>query len=272
MKRWAIITVGMYVLVLLLLTIPLMLIGWLKWGIGGAGGGRALVWDMPPGEAIKIFAEWGYWLWLGVLVSAQALLLLVPVGMAERRPTKRRPLLVPVIVAAFLLANLFLAGVFAVLGAAMGDNASKVVEVPAGITEQAINYVPGLPQAMGNLGLTPGSDWFIYLHLVGFLLLFWLAWGLVFYRSTREDEPDALIQRTTRWLLRGSILELLVAVPSHILIRQREECCAPFLSFWGIVTGLSVMLLSFGPGVLFLFVRRIRDRQPRNVPPRLSDS
>ena len=57
MKRWAIITVGMYVLVLLVLTIPLMLIGWLKWGIGSAGGGRALVWDMPPGEAIKIFAE-----------------------------------------------------------------------------------------------------------------------------------------------------------------------------------------------------------------------
>ena len=181
-------------------------------------------------------------------------------------------MLVPVIVAAFLLANLFLAGVFAVLGAAIGDNASKVLEVPAGITEQAINYIPGLPQTLGSLGLTSGSDWFIYFHLIGLLLLFWLAWGLVFYLVTREDEPDALLQRTTRWLLRGSILELLVAVPSHILIRQREECCAPFLSFWGIVTGISVMLLSFGPGVLFLFARRIRERQPRNIPPRMPDS
>jgi hypothetical protein len=59
---------------------------------------------------------------------------------------------------------------------------------------------------------------------------------------------------------------LLVAVPSHIVVRSRNDCCAPFGSFWGIATGLSIMLLSFGPGVLFLFVERCRRLQPRSVP------
>jgi len=69
-------------------------------------------------------------------------------------------------------------------------------------------------------------------------------------------------------LLRGSILELLVAVPSHIIVRQRNECCAPIVTFWGIVTGISVMLLSFGPGVLFLFAARVRRKKnQRSSPP-----
>jgi hypothetical protein len=97
------------------------------------------------------------------------------------------------------------------------------------------------------------------------LVLFWLVWGLVFYHVTRNDESETFTQRVTRWLLRGSILELLVAVPSHIIVRQRGDCCAPIATFWGIVTGISVMLLSFGPGVLFLFAARIRQRQPKTA-------
>ncbi len=65
-----------------------------------------------------------------------------------------------------------------------------------------------------------------------------------------------------KWLLRGSILELLVAVPSHIVVRQRGVCCAPAGTFWGITTGLAVMLLAFGPGVFFLYVARCRRLRP----------
>ena len=101
------------------------------------------------------------------------------------------------------------------------------------------------------------------LSLVALFWLFWLVWGLIFHHFAKSDEAETLVQRTTRWLLRGSILELLVAVPSHIVTRQREDCCAPMLSFWGIVTGISVMLMSFGPGVLFLFARRMRRKQPK---------
>ena len=76
------------------------------------------------------------------------------------------------------------------------------------------------------------------------------------------DDPGRLMDRLTRWLLRGSILELLVAVPSHVVSRSRGDCCAPMGTFWGIVTGLSVMLLAFGPGVYFLFVARMTRLRP----------
>jgi hypothetical protein len=72
---------------------------------------------------------------------------------------------------------------------------------------------------------------------------------------------------TTRWLLRGSILELLIAVPSHVLVRRRDDCCAPAGTFWGIATGISVMLLCFGPGIFFLFVARCRKLKPRPTAP-----
>ena len=82
------------------------------------------------------------------------------------------------------------------------------------------------------------------------------------FRSFRADDPEALSRRLTKWLLRGSILELLVAVPCHVIVRQRNDCCAPFITFWGIATGMTVMLMSFGPGVFFLFAARIRDMKP----------
>ena len=81
---------------------------------------------------------------------------------------------------------------------------------------------------------------------------------MMFYRYAKDDDPNALVKRSTRWLLRGSILELLVVVPSHIIVRRRDDCCAPMGTFWGITTGISIMLLCFGPGVFFLFAERIR--------------
>jgi hypothetical protein len=38
-------------------------------------------------------------------------------------------------------------------------------------------------------------------------------------------------------------------------------------TFWGIVTGISVMLLCFGPGVYFLFVERCRRLQAKSASP-----
>ncbi len=264
MKRWAFVTVALYTLLLLLLTAPVTLICWLKWQTNLEQPNLShWQWEVDPRGILDLFKAWGFWLWLAVLAAAQALLLLVPVDVAERRPTRRRRLLVPVITASFLLANLFLAGLFAILSAAMGDKASVVVEVPAQFTGRLIERMPSLNAALANLGLGPGTDWLMVPQLIGMVIFFWLIWGLVFHHFAMADEPETLLKRGTRWLLRGSILELLVAVPSHILVRQRDDCCAPFASFWGIVTGISVMLLSFGPGVFFLFAARMRKRQPR---------
>jgi hypothetical protein len=93
-------------------------------------------------------------------------------------------------------------------------------------------------------------------------LLTWCLWSLIFFRLGRKEKAGDFIQRQSRTLLRGSILELLVAVPTHIVARQRDYCCAGFMTFIGLAMGISVMLFSFGPAVFFLFVARWRRLHP----------
>jgi hypothetical protein len=50
-------------------------------------------------------------------------------------------------------------------------------------------------------------------------------------------------------------------------ISRQGHCCAPAGTFWGIATGISVMLLCFGPGVYFLFVERFQKLKPKEINP-----
>ena len=261
MKRWALLTVLLYAVFLILITVPMLLFFGLKWPLGSRTG-SGWEWSLSPAEALDTYRQWGYWGWLVVLVAAQFALLLVPLGAAERRLQPRRPLFVPIITAAFLLANLLLSGTLAVLCALFRDDAFKPFDFVGKLVTTALGQVPLLPDALSQVGFRVGDDLTLPVILAVIVPL-WLVWGLVFYDFAQADESDALATRVTRWLLRGSILELLVAVPSHIVVRSRDDCCAPVGSFWGIVCGLSVMLMAFGPGVYFLFVERARRLRPR---------
>jgi hypothetical protein len=191
-----------------------------------------------------------------VLLAGQALLLLLPINIAERRLPARRPLTIPVIVTAFFLANLCFAGIFSILCAIFTDHAfdyfdlSLLFRIGANPSEQSANNNSG------------GGTIFTMILTV---IVFWLVWAIIFRRATKFDEPAALLKRATRWLLRGSILELIIAVPSHVIVRRRDDCCAPLGTFWGIATGISVMLLCFGPGVFFLFVERFQKLKPKSA-------
>jgi predicted neutral ceramidase superfamily lipid hydrolase len=92
-------------------------------------------------------------------------------------------------------------------------------------------------------------------------IIVWVIWSIIFYRNYKTDNPSAFISNITSWLLRGSILELVVAVPSHIISRNREECCAPPLTLVGIITGIAIALMAFGPGLFFLYAKRIKDKE-----------
>ncbi len=245
MKRWAVLTVLLYALALLLLTTPVVLFAFGNWAKQPMG--------LP--DALKLFHEWGYWLWLGILVAGQALLLVLPINLAERRLPARRPLKIPVIVTAFFLANLCFAGLFSLLSALFKDRAFDLFDTPALFRSAAVQ----------NAQANHSGDATLY-TMIFTVLVFWVIWTLVFFRHfARTGEPAGLLQRTTRWLLRGSILELLIAVPSHVIVRRRDDCCAPMGTFWGIATGISVMLLCFGPGVFFLFAERMRRVQPKKT-------
>jgi hypothetical protein len=65
------------------------------------------------------------------------------------------------------------------------------------------------------------------------------------------------VTRAVAWLFRGSVLELLIAVPAHVIIRRRHDCSAPVVNSFGIASGIAIMLLSFGPSVLLLYKKRM---------------
>jgi hypothetical protein len=46
---------------------------------------------------------------------------------------------------------------------------------------------------------------------------------------------------------------------------RRGDCCTPLGTFWGINTGISVMLPCFEPGVFFLFVERFERLKPKST-------
>src|SRR5947208_1360889 len=244
MKRWAALTVLLYLIALAALTLPLLLIAFGNWSSGDAQG---ISWQ----KAFTTYQEWGYWVWLAVMALGQALLLFTPIAIAERRPVARRPLFVPVITAAFFLANLLLAAVLSLLCAIF--------------KEKPFDFFAFSGEAI-RIGAAEGTPTLDYVFgMLTVMIVLWLIWAAIFYRFARNDDPNALVKRITRWLLRGSILELLVAVPSHIIVRHRNDCCAPAGTFWGIVTGLSIMILSFGPGVFFLFAARVERLRPKPV-------
>jgi hypothetical protein len=235
MKRWAMLTILLYALALLLLTGPVVLIAF-----GG--------WANNSIKMLEIYLPWGYWLWLAVLIAGQALLLLLPLNIAEHRLPARRPLRVPVIVTGFFLANLCFAGLLAIFCALFKEEGFGLFGFLTPFTANRV-FPSDVETMIG--GVTT-------------VLVFWFIWAVVFRHFARNDQPPTLLKRITCWLLRGSILELLVAVPSHVIVRRRGDCCAPAGTFWGIATGISVMLLCFGPGVFFLFVERFQRLQPKS--------
>lgn len=242
MKRWAIFTVAIYAIALLLLTAPAILIAFGGWARAPYG----------MSDVVKVYSSNWYWIWLAVLMAGQTMFLLVPIDIAERRLPARRPIGISVIVTALFLTNIFASGLLSIVLAIWKEDALDVLQ-----------YLS--PSRYLTRFTIPDSETAILQGMVVCLFIFWILWALVFRTFANSDDPDAFVNRSVRWLLRGSILELLIAIPSHIIVRRRGDCCAPVGTFWGIASGISVMLLCFGPGVFYLFVERFRRLQPKGV-------
>jgi hypothetical protein len=97
------------------------------------------------------------------------------------------------------------------------------------------------------------------------VLLVWCVWALLFYRYFRARGYEKGIRRMFNVLLAGSVLELLIAVTSHMIIRQRTNCSSLALNFWGLLMGLSIMFIAFGPGIIFLYKDRLTRAQKQTV-------
>jgi hypothetical protein len=209
MKFWVVLTIVLYLLCMSVVVIPLFL---------------TLTKEL---EVFEIF----YYTLVPILVVAQGVLLLVPVGITRERPVKRRGIVVSAV----------------------------IVAIPMSILSFGFFYSIAL-MIWGESSLDKYSD---ELLTGTALIIFWLVWGAVFMKSYADRNRLSFTSHLTRWLLRGSILELLVAIPSHVISRHRKECCAPDITLLGIAMGLAVALMSFGPGVFFLFAQRIRKKKAK---------
>lgn len=175
--------------------------------------------------------DWQFWLIIAVLVIAQFALLRIPVAVANRRPVKQRSLWTTVIAAAFMM---------------------TLLACGAGVS--IFEFVTKLDG--------PGSGTMWLCLLLGFGLASWGAWAAYFYQATKHAAPEIQMRKFKRHFWTGSILELLVAIPTHIVARHRDYCCAGFLTFIGLTCGIAVMLFAFGPAVYFLFAERWKRLHP----------
>jgi len=183
----------------------------------------------------ELYAEWLLGVGILVLVAGEALLLFLSVDRSRRLLRPRRHLLVSAATVALMLGLLTFAAVWSLGAGFLGD------DFP--------------PEAYRGWVDTRAK-------IIAWCLLLWVFWGLVF--ALYLQRRPVLLTRLLSWLLKGSVLELLIAVPAHVVTRHREDCSAPGVTALGVATGIAIMLMSFGPGVLLLYKKRIDDYQRRH--------
>jgi len=223
-KHWPVITILLYSLWIAAVFTPVIfcVIFWLS------DPGIMTLEEVYYSLLIIYGAFWPFWIFCAILIISQMLLLIIPIKIVKQRPKPQRSLWFTAIAAGILFAIVMLGIIWSIIADIFGD-ASVDGKVPL------VAFI--------------------------FLLANWIVWSCIFRIFARNTNPHSYIRRLMKWLLRGTILELLVAVPSHIIVRHKEVCCASHVTATGIATGLAVMLISFGPGIYFLYVERIKRKK-----------
>lgn len=219
MRKWGLVVSGFYAFAVIVFLAPV---------------GVALIGDWSNiaelhQHVVEMYGFGLTWVYAGVFILGQILLLAVNVDTSDRRLKPRTRILFSIFAAGLLLALLTFSAVSSMAVAIRGDH----------------------------------IDHWVWPILIGSLAVPWVLWSIVFYRYSRDT--DDIVSRAVRWLLRGSVLELLIAVPSHVIVRRRHDCCAPAVSAFGIASGIAIMLLSFGPSLVFLFKKRMEARKVRSA-------
>jgi hypothetical protein len=168
----------------------------------------------------EVYQEWWTWGFVAMLVTCQATLLFLSVDTSQR-PKPRASIVLSYLITAVLFSILAVCFILCLVNAINPDRGTLADRM----------VVPTL-----------------WVSVAG-------AWAIPFYLLWRN--PTSVVARVTSWLLKGSVLELLVAVPSHVIVRRRTDCSAPVVTGFGIYTGIAIMLLAFGPSVLLLYKKRM---------------
>jgi hypothetical protein len=224
MRRWGIVISLVYAVIVVALLVPFALF------IAG---------DETPWtasfyrELAEGYRDWVVLIPVAAVIAGQAVLLFLSVDISHQRLKPKAHIATTCVTAALLFGMLCIGAIFCIDAAFNADSNNRFMDWLLG---------------------TRGS-------VLLFWMFLWAFWALVFYLFYRNSSNAT--SQIVKWLLRGSVLELLIAVPSHVIVRRRHECCAPIFTGLGITAGIAIMLLSFGPSVFFLYKKRLNVRATR---------
>jgi hypothetical protein len=185
--------------------------------------GPLVITSREPGSGDLLYAL----IFSGVFAALGASLLVIPIGHHWDRPQSQRSIVFPIVGSATASAILFFAGAIA--------------------SEEFLK---------GNIDADVHKAFGSAIHFA--VPVVWLGWMIVFGFMIGLIDPLTLNGRLYKTLLAGSVLELLIAIPMHLVVRRRTECCAGLSTGFGIGVGILVMLIALGPAIFFLFYRRYK--------------
>jgi hypothetical protein len=230
MRKWGTVVTAFYALIVVGLLVPVAM---------HLADKNSRVLDFNLSDVLESYRvlldKWILWIPIGIVLVSEALLLFLTVDTSFRRFKPRAHILVSSLVTATLWALLAGAAILSLGYGIYGDDFPDFFE-------RRVFADPALKHGAGA-------------HMLLCWAAIWIVWTVVFYLYFRGT--NAQMTRAMSWLIKGSVLELLIAVPSHIAVRRRNQCSAPIATSFGIATGIAIMLMAFGPSILFLFKKRL---------------
>jgi hypothetical protein len=234
-RKWGIVISVFYALILLGLIVPAVVL---------ISGIEFHPWTKFFRAVRDTYQDWLFWIPAAAVLASQALLLFLSVDTSFKCLKPRAHIFVSCAVGALLTAILTASVIWSLAVAIRGDKFFDVID------DFSKHFFDN-------------KDYFAILWILSFWCALWLLWAVLFYFYFRNS--SAVVTHLVSWLLKGSVLELLIAVPCHVIVRRRHDCSAPMVTSFGIATGLAIMLLSFGPSVLFLYKKRLDSYPPRST-------
>jgi hypothetical protein len=126
---------------------------------------------------------------------------------------------------------------------------------------EMLNAWPSLFDWKLNLGSLTIQGF--YCFLIG-MALAWMLWAVIFYLYFRDADQHTAVARMTRALIAGTILELLISIPTYVKsVQTPSDCYCEKGSYTGLVFGCTAVFWLFGPGVYLLLLREKRRWTPK---------
>lgn len=93
-----------------------------------------------------------------------------------------------------------------------------------------------------------------------FMGMVWVTWTAIFIKHFLTVDHRTFVSKLFRWLLAGSLLNILAAAP--VQATRSGDCHCARGSYTGLIFGLTIAVWLFGPAVFLLYFKELRRSEP----------